>query len=193
MWLLLLWVIQRFSPCGGWRGAIASAVLAAAIMLVPWFGHPLPYWSRGLSASFSVTMAVLLVVAILERALGTTIFRKRDWNAAWIFGAIASLMLYPSALGLGPQNFDSYALGWPWLFWRESLVLFAVVAFTASTLVMRGNRFGLVLPIAFVGYLLQFQESCNFWDYLIDPVFAAASLLAVLWRTSVLARRSGQA
>lgn len=189
VWLLLLWTIQRRPSCRGWRGTLASALFAGVILMVPWFGHPLPYWSRGLSANFSVTMAVLLVVAIFDRAFGTTIFRKRDWNAAWTFGAASSLLLYPSALGLGPQNFDSYALGWPWLFWRQSFVLFGGAAFVASALVLRCNRFGLVLLAAFAGYAMSFQESANFWDYLIDPVFAAVSLLWSLWRIVGLANK----
>lgn len=182
VWLLLLWTIQRLPSCRGWRGMLVSAVLAGTVMLIPWSGQTLPYWSRGLSANFSVTMAALLVVAILDRGFGSTVFRRRDWDAAWLFGAVASLLLYPSALGLGPQNFDSYALGWPWLFWKQSFVLFGGAAFAAAGLLLRSNRFGFVLLAAFAGYALRFQESANFWDYLIDPVFASVSLLWVLWR-----------
>lgn len=189
VWLLLFWMIQRLPFCRGRRGAVVSGVLSAAIVAVPWFGHALPYWSMGLSANFSVTMAVLLGVAIIDRAFGSSVFRKRDWDAAWLFGAVASLLLYPSALGLGPQNFDSYALGWPWLFWKQSFFLFGGAAIVAAGLLLRGNRFGLVLLAASVGCTLQFQESSNLWDYLIDPVFAAASLLAVLWRVLVLVRK----
>ena len=100
--------------------------------------------------------------------------------AAWIFGAVASLSLYPSALGLGPQNFDSYALGWPWLFWGQSLALFGGAGLAAASLIWRGNRFGYVLVLALLGYAVGFQESENLWDYLLDPVYGAVSLLVVL-------------
>jgi hypothetical protein len=82
---------------------------------------------------------------------------------------------------MGPQNFDAYALGWPWLFWNSSLVLFGSVAVTAAVLIWRGNRFGYVLLLTMAAYSVGFQESTNLWDYLLDPVFGAVSLLSVLW------------
>jgi hypothetical protein len=161
-------------------------VLALATILFPWFGHGLPYWSASLSANFSVVMGALLAVGIFDRAGRARLFRARDWNAAWIFGAVASVLLYPSALGLGPQNFDSYALGWPWLFWGQSFWLFGGVSLAAAVLIGRGNRFGYVLLAALAGRVMGFQESNNLWDYLLDPVYGAVSLLVVLW---MLARR----
>jgi len=163
-WLLLVWLVQRLPWLHGLRGAVVSAIVASVAVSIPWFGHALPWWSMSLSANFSVTMAVLLVVTITDRAFGTGIFRKRDWNAAWTVGAAAGLLLYPSALGLGARNFDSYSLGWPWLFWKESLVLFGAASITAAVLLWRGNRFGYVLLAVFCGYAFRFQESQNFWD-----------------------------
>lgn len=180
-WLLLWWVFQRAAGLRGWPGCIVSGAIALATVLFPWFGHSLPYWSASLSANFSVSMVVLLAVGISDRARGVAVFRPRDWRAAWICGAVASLLLYPSALGLGPRNFDAYALGWPWLFRGWSFVLFAGVAGVTAFLLWRGNRFGFVLLAAMVGYALGFQESSNLWDYLLDPVYGSASLLIVLW------------
>ena len=183
--LLLLWLSQRISGCHGAAGLALAAVVAFAAVWFPWFGHPLPFWSASLSANFSVIMAGLLVVSVFDRAFETGIFRPRDWRAAWIFGAVASVLLYPSALGLGLQNFDAYALGWPWLFWLQSLILFGPAAVTAAWLIWCGNRFGLVLVLAFLGYAAGFQESDNLWDYLLDPVYGAVSLLMILcmiWR-----------
>lgn len=180
-WLLLWWGFQRVIGRRCWGAALVGGVLALASVWFPWFGHALPYWSAGLSANFSVVMAVLLAVAICDHAGGREIFRARDWRAAWIFGAVASLLLYPSALGLGPQNFDSYALGWPWLFWLQSLPLFGGAGFSAALLIWRGNRFGYVVLLAVLGYAVGFQESENLWDYLLDPVYGAVSLLVLLW------------
>ena len=179
--LLLLWFSQRLSGLTGVSGLALAAVVSAAVVWFPWFGHPLPFWSASLSANFSVIMAGLLVVSVFDRAFETGIFRPRDWRAAWIFGAVASVLLYPSALGLGPQNFDAYALGWPWLFWPQSLILFGPAAVTAAWLIWCGNRFGLVLLLAFLGYAAGFQESENYWDYLLDPVYGAVSLVMILW------------
>jgi hypothetical protein len=185
-WLLLWWIFQRAVGLRGWFGLAVSGVLALATILFPWFGHGLPYWSASLSANFSVVMGALLAVGIFDRAGRARLFRARDWNAAWIFGAVASVLLYPSALGLGPQNFDSYALGWPWLFWGQSFWLFGGVSLAAAVLIGRGNRFGYVLLAALAGRVMGFQESHNLWDYLLDPVYGAVSLLVVLW---MLARR----
>jgi len=179
--LLLWWTFQRAAGLKGWLATIVAGVAAFGAVLFPWFGHSLPHWSASLSGNFSVIMAVLLLVGIISRAGGCGLFRAGDWKAAWIFGAVASLLLYPSALGLGPQNFDSYALGWPWLFRGQSLVLFGGAGLTAALLIWCGNRFGYVLLLALLAYATGFQESENLWDYLLDPVYGAVSLLVVLW------------
>ena len=179
--LLLWWIFQRAAGLKGWIATIVAGVAAFGAVLFPWFGHSLPHWSASLSGNFSVIMVVLLLVGIISRARGCGFFRAGDWKAAWIFGAVASLLLYPSALGLGPQNFDSYALGWPWLFRGQSLVLFGGAGLTAALLIWCGNRFGYVLLLALLACATGFQESENLWDYLLDPVYGAVSLLVVLW------------
>jgi hypothetical protein len=178
---LLWWIFQRAAGLKGWLATIVAGGAAFGAVLFPWFGHSLPHWSASLSGNFSVIMAVLLLVGIISRAGGCNFFRAGDWKAAWIFGAVASLLLYPSALGLGPQNFDSYALGWPWLFRGQSLVLFGGAGLTAALLIWCGNRFGYVLLLALLAYATGFQESENLWDYILDPVYGAVSLLVVLW------------
>jgi hypothetical protein len=180
--LLLWWTFQRAAGLRGWLPTLVAGLAAFAATCFPWFGKALPYWSASLSANFSVIMVALLVMGILERAGWRGVFRPRDWKAAWTFGAVAALLLYPSALGLGPQNFDAYALGWPWLFRGQSLVLFAGAGLAAAVLIWRGNRFGYVLGLALLGYAIGFQESENLWDYLLDPVYGAVSLLLVLAR-----------
>ena len=179
--LLLWWIFQRAAGLRGWIPTLIAGVAALGAVMFPWFGHSLPHWSAGLSANFGVITVVLLLAGIFDRASGSSFLGERDWRAAWIFGAVASLLLYPSALGLGPQNFDAYALGWPWLFRSQSLLLFGGVGLTAAWLIWLGNRFGYVLALALLAYATGFQESANLWDYLLDPVFGVASLLVTLW------------
>lgn len=176
---LLLWIFQRVSGVGGWGGLLLGVVLAAAATAFPWLGHPLPYWSAALSANFSPVMMLLLVVSVLDRARPRDLFATADWRAAWWFGGVAALLLYPSALGAGPANFDAYALGWPWLWWGQSVLLFGGASLAAAVLLWRGNRFGFVLLAALLGYAAGFQESDNLWDYLLDPLYGVVSLVAL--------------
>jgi len=194
LWLLLAWIFAGCLWClPHFRGkpvfvfGMAMAV-AAVVSQIPWFGYPLRYWSASLAANFSVPFIGLLLIAIAERVARVKLFRRSDWLAAWIFGAVASLLLYPSALGLGPGSFDSYSLGWPW-YGKASLVLFAGVAGCTAFLLLQGSRFAFLLLLASVGYFFQVQESINLWDYILDPIYGGVSLIAVattlgghLWR-----------
>lgn len=177
LFLLILWLLQRWRP--GWRWFLVSALGAAVAGIIPFFGHAPRYWLSGLTPNLSVPLLAVLAASILQRAGGGAVFRPREWRAAWIFGAAVSLVLYPSALGLGLRNLDTYSLGWPWLESFPSLALFGGVAATAGFLVWRGNRFGWVLVAAAAAHLTRRQESNNFWDYLLDPLFGVASLVAV--------------
>jgi len=179
LFLIVLWPLQRALP--GPRCFLAVASAALVLCLFPFFGHPLRHWLSGLTPNVSVTLLALLVVSIAQRAGLMKLFGRREWRAAFGFGAVASVFLYASALGLGPRNFDSYSLGWPWLEWWTSLLFFAAVASVSAALIWRGNLFGWIPVLASAVYLLRWQESHNFWDYLIDPLYAVASLLTCLF------------
>ena len=185
LFVLFLWIIQRCRA--GWIWFLVSACCAGVLSVIPFFGHPPRFWLSALAPNMSVPLLVLLVVSVLHRASGVALLRPREWKNAWIFGAVASLALYPSALGLGLRNFDAYSLGWPWLQWLPSLALFGGVALVAGLLIGCGSRFGWILVVAAGAYLLRLQESNNFWDYLLDPVYGATSLLAAAF---LLLRRS---
>jgi hypothetical protein len=178
LFLLVLWLVQRWRP--GWAWFLVSAAGAIVVSVIPFFGHPPRFWLSGLTPNMSVPLLVLLAVSIVQRAGGVPLWRPQEWRAAWILGAVASLALYPSALGLGLRNFDAYSLGWPWLESGASLILFGAVALAAGVLIWRGNRFGWILVAAAAAFLVSLQESNNFWDYLLDPLFGAVSLVAVV-------------
>lgn len=173
VFLLLLWVVQWALPG---RARFVFAVAAAAILsVIPFFGHVPRHWLSGLTPNMSVPLFVMLTVSVTARAGVRGVFRRCEWQAAWIFGALAAAALYPSAFGLGAQNFDAYALGWPWLDTKGSLLLFGGVAMVSGFLVWRGNRFGWVLVASAVLFMTSLQESRNFWDYLLDPLYAVVS------------------
>jgi len=177
LFLVLVFILQR--PRWGWRGLLLAALAAALLCVTPFFGHPPRFWLSGLTPNVSVPLIASLLASLVERAGGRAIFRRSDWRAAWIFGAISALALYPSALGLGLPWFDSYTLGWPWLDWKLSGTFFVALALAAGVMAWCGNRFAWVLVACAVAYQLRVQESENFWDYLVDPLYAAVSLLAV--------------
>ena len=178
LFLVFLWILQ--CKVRGWKGTVIAATLAVIVSIIPFFGHVPRYWLSGLTPNISVPLFALLVISITERAGCPPVFRAREWRAAFLFGSIAALSLYPSALGLGLPSLDVYSLGWPWLVWGNSLVLFGAVAVVAALLVWRANRFGWILVAVALLYLLGVQESRNFWDYLVDPLYAVVSLLWVL-------------
>lgn len=184
LFVIFVWAAQRVLP--GRRGLFVAVTAALLLCLLPFFGQPLRYWLSGLTPNISVPLVSLFVVSIAQRAGWAKVFGRREWRTAFCFGAIAAVFLYASALGLGPRNFDAYSLGWPWLEWVTSSLLFGAVAAVSAGLIWRGNRFGWVPALAALAYLLRLQESHNFWDYLIDPLYAAASLLVCLF---LVARR----
>jgi hypothetical protein len=119
----------------------------------------------------------LLTAAGIQRLFGINLLQRKDRQAAWLFGALAGLLLYPLALGWGP--FDPYSLGW------RFGPLFVSVAILASVLILRRNRFGVVLVLAIAAWHLRAVESGNYWDCLIDPFYflvSAGALGSWAWR-----------
>ena len=117
----------------------------------------------------SIPLFGLVFVVILGRIFHWKIFSSRDWNTAWIFGAVASFVLYPSALGL--THIDTYSWGW------APHALVAALALITIFLLWKRNRFGIVLLLAIFAFAFHVQASANLWDYLIDPIFGAVSII----------------
>lgn len=66
LFLLILWLIQRWRP--GWRWLLVSALGAVVVSVVPFFGHPPRFWLSGLALNMSIPLFVLLAVSIVQRA-----------------------------------------------------------------------------------------------------------------------------
>ncbi len=175
-WLVLALILLGRNPHLS-RTRIAGALLLAFFLLrIPVGGWHLFAWVRVLEPNPSFTMTALLAIALWGRVTGRKLFRTADWNAAWIVGAGLALLLYPMALGL--TSLDPYGWGW-------QVILPVLTAFLAAGLLIRGNRFGIVLLLPFIGFLAGLQESTNFWDALIDPFYGGVSLIVVM---SLMAR-----
>lgn len=157
------------NPHPGLRRKIAAVLLASFVLFViPISGWTVAAWLRVLEPNPSVTLTLLLLIALTSRLTSPPLFRRQDWNAAWIFGAFTALVLYP--MGLGLTGVDPYTWGWDPL-------LPLVVTAAATLLLLRGNRFGIVLLLPFAGWVLGIQESTNFWNTLMDPFYGAVSLI----------------
>lgn len=184
-WLVMLLGVQRLI---GWRATrlrrvpllIVPGAVALGILLVPIHAMPVARWVAAISAGFSVPFVGLLGIAAWEHAFARPLLEPRERDAAWAFAALAGLLLYPMALGV--SSIDPYEWGW----FRSPL--FVVVGVLTGWLIWTRNRFGILLLAAVLAYHLQLGESSNYWDYLIDPVFWLASLVA-LARRVVIARR----
>ncbi|NBZ96497.1 MAG: hypothetical protein EBR40_08765 [Proteobacteria bacterium] len=157
------------NPHPGLRRKIAAVLLAVFVLfIIPIGGWSIAAWLRVLEPNPSVTLTLLLLIALTSRLAGQAWFRRQDWNAAWFFGAVATLVLYP--MGLGLTGIDPYSWGW-------GPVLPLIVTTAATLLLLRGNRFGVILLFPFAGWVLGIQESTNFWNTLADPFYGAVSLI----------------
>ena len=175
-WLVLVLCLQRAVGWRGWmlRGwglLLWPGAIALGVLLLPITGIVIARWVAGISANVSIPFAGMLAVAVWERAFRRRVFSLRDWDAGWSFGAISGLALYPLALGVG--SVDPYEWGW-----RFS-PLFVVMGALTGWLIWKQSGFGCLLLLAVVAFRLGLLESSNYWDYLLDPVYALVSFIAV--------------
>jgi hypothetical protein len=174
--LLVILVLQGLAKVfkihlRGWLGTLILAIGSGVIVAMPIGGLPMGRWLMSVNANFSILLMAIMFNMAWENASGIRLFDRRTLMASWIFALIAGIMLYPMALGFG--GFDPYELGWgfSWLF----LLLMALTIL----LLLRKNRFGIVMVACIVGYDFQLLESPNLWDYLIDPVYVLISCAAL--------------
>jgi hypothetical protein len=170
-WLALSLLLLGRNPHLSRTRITGSLLLAFFLLRIPIEGWSSFSWIRVLEPNPSFTLTGLLAVALLQRVSGKKIFRSVDWSGSWVFGGVTALVLYP--MGLGLTSIDPYS--WGWGIWIPVLT-----AVAAAVLLLRDNRFGILLILPLLGSLLHLQESSNFWDTLIDPCYGALSLLAVV-------------
>lgn len=163
---------------GGWTGRRLprwslppAMILLAGILAIPAGGLPLARWLAPITGHVSPVLLGLMAIGVLTRGGADLGWGRNEWGAAWGFGLLASLSLYPWALGWSAH--DPYAWGWepawPW----------AVAGIGGAALAIAGNRFAVVLALAPIVFLAGGLESANAWDYLVDPIYGAASVAGV--------------
>ncbi len=126
-----------------------------------------------LSASMLVLLAFQLFanVAFIEGFSAPVL-----WNMN-IFWFATGMILYPAALGF--LNTDVYSFGF------HTRLNWCVLAVSVVAMLCRHRVLGLCLAFSVLAHLLTLHESCNLWDYIIDPwlwIAATVSMFAGIVR-----------
>lgn len=162
------------------------ALLGASLVLVavPWgSGLSVVGLILGITPGLSVPLMAVLVCETQRRFGRAPFLRDAESPWLWGFGVVGGIVLYPSALG--GLAWDTYALGW------ANPVLFGVMGLVTAGLIAAGNRFGWILLLAVAAWHLRLMESTNYWDYLMDPVYAVLAVPLGLRAVVRRGRRSG--
>jgi len=159
---------------GGRPGrAAAVAVLTAALLWIPVAGSSGLVALRGAVASPAVTTLVVLAALLIARCRGVSLFACGERVQIAALGALAGLLFYPPALGVGPL--DPYAWGYGSAGLPLAAGMLAMVCGAAGRWV-----FAAALTAGLVAWRLRLLDSPNLWDYLIDPLLAIGGLLALV-------------
>ena len=140
-------------------------------MLIPFAGMPLAAYVRGVTGDLSITTLLLLWAALLRPWCGETNSDHRFALLTLI--ALAALVLYPMALGVGA--YDPYRLGYGDPLFTVALLLLALFAwFRKFTLI------ALCIACATLAWVVGWYESDNLWDYLLDPFLSICALAKIM-------------
>ncbi len=141
------------------------------LMLIPFGTLSFAAYVRGATGDLSITTLALLWCALLRP--WCVAIKCNDYNASLILIALAAIVLYPMALGIGA--YDPYRLGYGNPQFVVALLLFALAAWFWNHLLV-----ALCIAFATFAWAVGWYESNNIWDYLIDPFVSVYALAAVM-------------
>ena len=127
--------------------------------------------------TLSASMLVLLAFQLFAKVgfiQGFSAPVLRNMNIFWF---ATGMILYPSALGF--LNTDVYLFGF------HTRLNWCVLAVSVVAMLCRHRILGLCLAFSVLAHLLKLHESCNLWDYIIDPwlwIAATVSMFAGIFR-----------
>lgn len=127
---------------------------------------PLSAYVRGVIGDLSTVSVLLLLSALFVR----------NQSAPWIVKVaigLVGLCFYPFALGLG--MFDPYGWGY-----SSVALLIAVLVFALLCAIAKWNRGAWIIGLAIIAWGMQWHESTNLWDYLIDPILVVWAIFGVV-------------
>jgi hypothetical protein len=154
------------------------ALLLSAIVIVallPFQGLPLAAYVRGAIGDLSITTMVLLLHTLLRPLFGWPPVDVRTSFVLQVLVALAASVLYPLALGIGP--FDPYRLGYGDAWFLGALLLIALVSWLVWLPLI-----ALCIAFAVLAWAVDWYESNNLWDYLLDPLVSSYALSALVLR-----------
>jgi hypothetical protein len=127
---------------------------------------PLSAYVRGVIGDLSTVTVLLFLSALFVR----------NQSAPWIVKVaigLVGLCFYPFALGLG--MFDPYGWGY-----SSVALLIAVLVFALLCAIAKWNRGAWIIGLAIIAWGMQWHESTNLWDYLIDPILVVWAIFGVV-------------
>src|SRR5512135_1055027 len=172
--LAILVLLARFPRVRVLPPLQRAGVLAATVVVVsiPLWGLSLTGFVRGIAGDLSITTLVLLAMALLRAFHDRPLVEERNRLGVLQAIAVAAVLFYPLALGLG--MFDPYRLGYGNLWFMTALLGLAVWAsLRASTLL------AVCIALAVAAWSVCWYESTNLWDYLLDPWLAIYAIAAL--------------
>jgi hypothetical protein len=126
---------------------------------------PLAAYVRGVTGDLSIVSMLLLWSAVLPFANKTPIGLKLSL-------ALIAILFYPLALGFG--MLDPYAWGYGSIGFLLAVILFAIICSLAGW-----TKGVWIISFAMIAWSVQWHESANLWDYLLDPFLAIWALFAI--------------
>lgn len=161
---------------GGSRALrLGLAAAGAGAVFLPVNGLPLHGYFRGVAGDLSVTTLLLLFAAVAWAVAGASLLGDADRAYLLAGVALAGLALYPTTAGFTPVGV--YRFGY-----RPFGLVCGVLA--ASLWAWgTGRRAAALVPLlALAAFDLGALESCNLWDYLLDPALFLCAAGWWLWR-----------
>jgi hypothetical protein len=145
------------------------------LILIPIGAIPLAAYVRGVTGDFSITTLVLLCCALLKPWCVCVTVESKHRLELLVLIALAALVLYPMALGMGA--YDPYRLGYGDLLFVAALFLLALAAWFRKS-----AQIVLCIALAALAWSFGWYESGNLWDYLLDPFVSVYASFVIMLR-----------
>jgi hypothetical protein len=149
-------------------GALGAAII---VLSIPLWGVSPAGFVRGMTGDLSISTLVLLALALVRSLSGHALAGEANRQAMVKAIAIAALIFYPFALGVG--MFDPYRLGYGNLWFMAALLGLAVWGSLRYSMLLAS-----CIALAVAAWTCGWYESPNLWDYLLDPWLAVYAITA---------------